>query len=53
MYVSSFDASDNDLTSDNPYISGRKMSIASDDVQSILSKKFVIGTDLTFLESDE
>ena len=53
VYVSSFDASDNDLTSDNPYIPGAKMSVASDDVQSILSKKFVIGTDLTFLEVDD
>lgn len=49
VYVSSFDASDNDLTSDNPYIPGAKMSIASDDVQSVLDKKFVIGGELTWL----
>ena len=53
VYVASFDASDNDLTSDNPYIPGSKMSIASDEVQRVLSKKFVMGTDLTFLEVDD
>ena len=49
VYVASFDAEDNDLTSDNPYIPGAKMSIASDDVQSVLDKKFVIGGELTWL----
>ena len=53
VYVASFDAGDNDLTSDNPYISGAKMSIASDEVQRVLSKKFVIGQELTFLEVDD
>lgn len=49
VYVASFDPSDNDLTSDNPYIPGGKMSIASDEVQGVLNRKFVIGGELTWL----
>ena len=49
-YSEDFDVSDNTLVSDNPVLSGLKMTSASSDVQSILSKKFVIGSDLSFIE---
>ena len=51
-YVSGFDASDNDLTSDNPYACSNHMTVASEEIQAILTKKFVIGTGLTFIGDD-
>ena len=51
--MSDFDVTDNTMVSDNPYISSYGfMTIASDDVQGILDKKFVIGTGLSFIEVD-
>lgn len=50
VYVEDFDASDNMLTSDNPYLSEHGfMAVADDDVKNILNKKFVIGSGLTWL----
>lgn len=50
VYVEDFDASDNMLTSDNPYLSEYGfMAVADDDVKNILNKKFVIGSGLTWL----
>lgn len=48
-YVSSFDATDNDLTSDNPYIADRYMSIANTDLQNTLNKKFILDGGITWL----
>ena len=48
-YVSSFDATDNDLTSDNPYLCSKYMSIADSDLQGILDKKFILGDSVTWL----
>lgn len=50
VHVDNFDPTENDLTSDNQYIPGAKMSIASDDVQRVINRKFVLGTGLTFLD---
>ena len=48
--VTSFDATDNDLTSDNPYITTSSyMSIASDEIKAILAKKFVLNGEITWL----
>lgn len=49
-YIADYDPADNVLTSDNPYLSNRYMTVASEEIQGILSKKFVLGTDLIFLE---
>lgn len=51
-YVASFDPSDNDLTSDNPYACKEYMCYAEDDLQAVLERKFILGTGLTFLEED-
>ena len=48
-YVSSFDATDNDLTSDNPYIADSYMSIADNDLQNTLNKKFILDGGITWL----
>lgn len=42
VYVSGFDVDDNTLTSDNPYLSDRYMAFASNELQNILNKKFII-----------
>lgn len=52
-FVDDFDASENCLTSDNPYISSKYMSIASDELKEILNKKFVLDGEITWLESDD
>lgn len=52
VFVDDFDASENCLTSDNPYISSRYMSVASDELKEILNKKFVLDGEITWLESD-
>ena len=51
FYVDSFSASDNDLTSDNPYINEYGYMLLTDDdgVKSIIEKKFVLGSDITWL----
>lgn len=49
-YAEDFDVTDNTLVSDNPYLSNEYMTVASDDLQNILNKKFIIGSGLTFLE---
>lgn len=48
--VDGFNVADNDLASDNPYLATDGfMGIASNDVKSILAKKFVIGGGVTWL----
>ena len=48
-FVDDFDASENCLTSDNPYISSRYMSVASDELKEILNKKFVLDGEIVWL----
>lgn len=48
-YVEDFSAEDNDLTSDNPYIGDRFMSVADEDLQDILNAKFILGDSITWL----
>ena len=51
--VADFDVTDNTLVSDNPYLcSYGFMTVASDDVQSVLERKFVVDTGLSFIEVD-
>lgn len=53
-YIPSFNVSDNDLTSDNPYLGHNGfMVVASDEIQRILSKKFVIGSELVYIVDGE
>ena len=50
-YQADFDVSDNTMVSDNPYLNSYGfMTVASDDIQSVLAKKFVVDTGLTFIE---
>ena len=49
VYVASFDVGDNDLTSDNPYIQGRKMSVADATLQAILDKKFILDNSIVWV----
>ena len=53
-YSEDFDPTDNTLVSDNPYVnvSGGFMTVADSDVQASLTRKFVLGTDLTFIDLD-
>ena len=48
-YVNGFDATDNDLTSDNPYICSKYMSFADDELKTIINNKFVIGEGIIWL----
>ena len=48
-HVDSYNPKLNKLTSDNPYISQKHMTVATSDMQAILNKKFVLGNELTFL----
>ena len=48
-FVDDFDASENCLTSDNPYISSRYMSVASDELKNILNNKFVLDGEIEWL----
>ena len=48
-FVSDFDAEENCLTSDNPYISSKYMSVASDELKEILNKKFVLDGGIEWL----
>ena len=52
-YVADFDVADNTLTSDNPYACNRYMCEASSDIQSILGKRFVIGSGLNYITLEE
>ena len=49
VFVDDFDASENCLTSDNPYISSRYMSVASDELKNILDNKFVLDGEIEWL----
>ena len=48
-FVSYFDATENTLTSDNPYLSSRYMGVADETTRDILDKKFVLGAEVTWL----
>lgn len=48
-FVSDFDPVDNMLTSDNPYLSSRYMSVADETTRDILDKKFVLGAEVSWL----
>lgn len=49
-YVEDYSVEENTLTSDNPYLCSKHMAFVSDELQSILGKKFVIGSELAFLD---
>ena len=49
-YVTGFNAKNNSLTSDNPYLSNKYMSIASDELKSILNNKFILDGGIFWLE---
>ena len=48
-FVDDFDATENMLTSDNPYLSSRYMGVADETTRDILDKKFVLGAEVTWL----
>ena len=48
-----FYAEDNDLTSDNPYITDWFMGIAPEETQNILNNKFVLGTTVMWYNGEE
>lgn len=48
-FVENYSFSNNQLTSDNPYISSEYMSFASIDLQKILNDKFVLDGGITWL----
>ena len=48
-FVSDFDATENTLTSDNPYMSSHYMGVADETTREILDKKFVLGAEVTWL----
>ena len=52
-FVDGFDAGENCLTSDNPYISSKYMSVASDELQGILNGKFVLDGEIVWLVGDK
>lgn len=49
VFVEDFDPLENTLTSDNPHISNKYMSIADEDLQSILNGKFVLEGEVTWI----
>lgn len=50
VYVASFDATDNTLTSDNPYINSTNyMAVADTSIQNMLNSKFILDGGLTWL----
>ena len=51
-FVSGFNANENSLTSNNPYLSNRYMSVADKSLQDILNNKFIMDTSLLFLNED-
>lgn len=48
-FVDDFDATENTLTSDNPYLSSRYMGVADETTRDILDKKFVLGAEVTWI----
>lgn len=48
-YVQDFDVDNNTLVSDNPYYDGVLMGVASDEVKTVLNKKFVFGSGVIWL----
>ena len=48
--IEDFDADDNTLTSDNVYACNRYMAFVDEDTQTILEKKYVIGSGLNYIE---
>ena len=52
-FVADFDVEDNTLTSDNPYACSQYMTVAPSEVQSILSRKFVLGSGLSYITIEE
>lgn len=51
-FVSLYNPLVNQLTSDNPYISDRYMSIADDTTKEILDKKFILDNGVLWLDED-
>ena len=49
VFVEDFDPLENTLTSDNPHISNKYMSIADEDLQAILNGKFVLEGEVTWI----
>ena len=49
VFVEDFDPLENTLTSDNPHISNKYMSIADSDLQAILNGKFVLEGEVTWI----
>ena len=49
VFVEDFDPLENTLTSDNPHISNKYMSIADGDLQGILNGKFVLEGEVTWI----
>lgn len=48
-YVKNYNPLNNQLTSDNPYLSNKYMAYASDEIKKILKSKFVMGDGITWL----
>lgn len=48
-----FYAPDNDLTSDNPYLTDWFMGVAPEETQNILNKKFILGTSVMWYDGNE
>lgn len=48
-FVSQFNAGENSLTSNNPYLSNKYIGIADKSLQGILNNKFILDTSLLFL----
>jgi hypothetical protein len=49
VFVDDFDATENTLTSDNPYMSSHYMGVADETTRDILDKKFVLGAEVTWI----
>ena len=52
-FIEDFDVTENTLTSDNVYACSKHMSFVDDSLQAILSKKYVIGSDLSYINEEE
>ena len=48
-----FDATENDLTSDNPYLTDWYMGVAPTETQNILNKKFILGGSIIWYNNEE
>jgi hypothetical protein len=49
-FVSLYNPTENQLTSDNPYIADRYMSIADKSTQEILDKKFILDSGVVWID---